>query len=76
MLAQYPTVTEFDAYISKAVKIESGARSALDPNSVRSIRPYLEEDALDLDPEVANITIVDAERTFWDKVVILHGLRH
>lgn len=22
-----------------------------------------------------NVTIVDAERTFWDKVVILHGLR-
>jgi hypothetical protein len=24
---------------------------------------------------VPNVTIVDAERTFWDKVVILHGLR-
>ncbi len=29
----------------------------------------------DLDLTVSNITIVDAERTFWDKVVILHGLR-
>lgn len=25
--------------------------------------------------EVQGVTIVDAERTFWDKVVILHGLR-
>jgi hypothetical protein len=24
---------------------------------------------------VPNVTIVDAERTLWDKVVILHGLR-
>ncbi|MCW3838153.1 nucleotidyl transferase AbiEii/AbiGii toxin family protein [Sphingomonas canadensis] len=76
LLVRYPTATEDDAYIPKAVKIESGAKSALDPNSVRSIRPYLEEDAPGLDLEVPNITIVDAERTFWDKVVILHGLRH
>lgn len=76
LLVQYPTATEPDPYIPKAVKIESGAKSALDPNSVRSIRPYLEQDAPGLDLEVQNITIVDAERTFWDKIVILHGLRH
>jgi hypothetical protein len=75
LLVQYPTATEPDAYIPKVVKIESGAKSALDPNSVRSIRPYLERDAPGLDLEVPNVTIVDAERTFWDKVVILHGLR-
>jgi hypothetical protein len=76
LLVQYPTATEPDAYIPKVVKIESGAKSALDPNSVRSIRPYLEKDAPGLDLEVPNITVVDAERTFWDKIVILHGLRH
>jgi hypothetical protein len=76
LLVQCPSATEFDAHIPKAVKIESGAKSALDPNSVRSVRPYLEEDAAGLDLEVPNITIVDAERTLWDKVVILHGLRH
>lgn len=76
LLVRYPTATGFDAYIPKAVKIESGARSALDPNSVRSIRPYLEEDAAGLNLDVPNITVVDAERTFWDKIVILHGLRH
>lgn len=75
LLVQYPTATAYDAYIPKAVKIESGAKSALDPNSVRSIRPYLEEEAVGLNLEVPNVTIVDAERTFWDKVVILHGLR-
>lgn len=75
LLVRYPTATEADAYIPKVVKIESGAKSALDPNSVRSIRPYLEGDASGLDLEVPGVTIVDAERTFWDKVVILHGLR-
>ena len=75
LLVQYPTATGPDAYVPKVVKIESGAKSALDPNSVRSLRPYLEQDVPDLDLEVANVTVVDAERTFWDKVVILHGLR-
>ena len=72
---RYPTATPVDAYIAKAVKIESGAKSALDPNSVRNIRPYLEEDVPDIDLTVGSVPIVDAERTLWDKVVILHGLR-
>ena len=72
---RYPTVTPIDAYVSKAVKIESGAKSALDPHAQHMVRPYLESDVPGIDLAVANVTIVDAERTFWDKVVILHGLR-
>ncbi len=72
---RYPTATPVDAYITKAVKIESGAKSALDPNSERTIRPYLESDIPGINLSVSNITTVDAERTFWDKIVILHGLR-
>jgi hypothetical protein len=75
LLVRYPTATQSDDYIPKLVRIESGAKSALDPNSVRTMRPYLEEDAPGLNLEVPNVTTVDAERTFWDKVVILHGLR-
>jgi hypothetical protein len=72
---RYPSATPVDAYMAKAVKIESGAKSALDPNSERPIRPYLEDDVPGIDLSVGNITTVDAERTFWDKIVILHGLR-
>jgi hypothetical protein len=75
LLIRYPTATPDDSYIEKVVKIESGAKSALDPNSVKSITPYCSEDIPDLDLAVPNITVVDAERTFWDKVVILHGRR-
>jgi len=71
----YPSITAEDGYIAKSVKIESGAKSALDPHSVRTIVPYVDADAVALDMSVPGITIVDAERTFWDKVVILHGLR-
>ena len=75
LLLVYPSITPDDAYIAKSVKIESGAKSALDPNFVRTIVPYVDADAVDLDLAVRGITVVDAERTFWDKVVILHGLR-
>lgn len=75
LVVQYPTVTTTDSYIDKVVKIESGAKSALDPHAARAIRPYVHGDAPGLDLTVPNVTIVDAERTFWDKVVILHGLR-
>jgi hypothetical protein len=75
LLLDYPSVTPTDAYIAKSVKIESGAKSALDPNSVRTITPYVDTDVPGIDLAVQGITVVDAERTFWDKVVILHGLR-
>jgi hypothetical protein len=75
LLVAYPTVPPSDAYVAAVVKIESGAKSALDPNSLRTLSPYVDPEAAGLDLSVANVTVVDAERTFWDKVVILHGLR-
>lgn len=75
LLVQYPSATPADGYVDKLVRIESGAKSALDPNSHRTVQPYLSEEVSQFDLVVPNVTVVDAERTFWDKVVILHGLR-
>lgn len=75
LLLRYPSVTPPDAYVLDQVKIESGAKSALDPNAVRTIRPYVDGHAPGLDLSVAGVTVADPERTFWDKVVIVHGLR-
>src|ERR1019366_3558681 len=33
------------------------------------------DELMNLDLTVGNVTTVDPSRTFWDKVVILHGLR-
>lgn len=35
----------------------------------------MDDDAPGLDLAEPNVTVIDAERTFWDKIVILHGLR-
>ena len=75
LLLSYPSATPADDYVRSTVKIESGAKSALDPHTTKTLRPYVDNDAPGLDLSVANVVTVDAERTFWDKVVILHGLR-
>lgn len=76
LLFWYPAVTVADGeYIRSAVKIEAGAKSALDPHVAASVAPYAMHELPDLDLTVKNVIAVKPERTFWDKVVILHGLR-
>jgi predicted nucleotidyltransferase component of viral defense system len=77
ILINYPSVAATDGYLSPSVKIESGAKSALDPNEELKIAPYLRPDipggnAL----EVTGVTTIKPQRTFMDKILILHGLVH
>ncbi|MCY4589226.1 MAG: nucleotidyl transferase AbiEii/AbiGii toxin family protein [Alphaproteobacteria bacterium] len=76
LLVWYPEVEPRDgAYVQPAVRIEAGAKSALDPHRPVTIKPYIAEDAAGLDLRTDEVTTIDAARTFWDKVVIAHGLR-
>lgn len=76
LLFWYPSVTAATGdYIRAAVKIEAGAKSALDPHVAATVTPYVAADLPDLSLAVGNVTTVQPERTFWDKVIILHGLR-
>lgn len=76
LLFWYPAVTATSGdYIRSAVKIESGAKSALDPHVAATLTPYVAPGLPDQDLSVAGVTTVKPERTFWDKVMILHGLR-
>lgn len=76
LLVWYPRVDASETgYLQAAVKIESGAKSALDPNRPVTISPYIAADLEALDLRVPDVTTIHAERTFWDKIVIVHGLR-
>ena len=76
LLFWYPSATSSsDAYIRSAVKIEGGAKSAIDPHASTTVTPYVDADLPERDLTIGNITTVDPTRTFWDKVIILHGLR-
>jgi hypothetical protein len=75
LLIWYPATTPRSDYVRAAIKIEFGAKSALDPNREAPIKPYVDDDLPALDLTVPAVRTVDPGRTFWDKVVILHGLR-
>ena len=76
LLVWYPSSEHHtDGYVKPAVRIESGAKSALDPNAPVIIKPYVAEEVSELDLTVPAVATISAERTFWDKVVIAHGLR-
>lgn len=76
LLVWYPAIEPSDeTYVRPAVRIESGAKSALDPRRLVKISPYVAEDVAGLELEIDDVTTIDAARTFWDKVVIAHGLR-
>jgi hypothetical protein len=76
LLIWYPEIEPRDgAYVRPVVRVESGAKSALDPNRPVVVQPYINEEASNLDLAIAGVTTIEPSRTFWDKVVIAHGLR-
>ena len=76
LLIAYPAVSSQSGdYNPPTVKIEAGAKSALDPHRHTTVTPYLAQEVPNLILAVNNVVTIDAERTFWDKVVIIHGQR-
>ena len=77
LLIHYPSAVEKSDYVLPSVKIESGAKSALDPNEDKTIVPYLGPDFTEGDAlAVTEVTTIDPERTFLDKILILHGMTY
>ena len=64
-----------EGYIPPAAKIEAGAKSALEPHQAVTIHPFVAEEIAKLSLAVLDVTTVVPERSFWDRVVMLHGLR-
>ena len=63
------------SYVQAAVRIEGGARPDPEPAESREIVPYIAAEM----PEgeslaFRNVTTVRPERTFWEKVLILHAM--
>jgi hypothetical protein len=76
LLVHYPEAGPRDgAYVRPVVRIESGAKSTLDPNQAATIRPYVVDDVDGLDLSIPEVTTIEAAPTFWDKAAIPHGLR-
>jgi hypothetical protein len=78
VLFTYPSVIENgkSSYVQPVVKIELGARSDHWPVEVMSIKPYVSNAAGKMAIEGAQVRVLGAERTFWEKATILHAISH
>lgn len=64
-----------DDYVQAAVRIEGGARPDPVPAEPRDMNPYVTTELPStIDLLVRNVTTVKPERTFWEKVLILHAM--
>lgn len=69
----YPSVANSTSdYVKEAVLLELGGRNAIEPNKQFTVAPYI-QDVLDtLQFPQAVVTVLDAERTFWEKATLIH----
>lgn len=59
-------------YFTPTVKLEIGVRGGPRPNAARVLQPYT--NLFDRNRiEIPNIVAIEPERTFWEKMLILHG---
>lgn len=76
LLFHYPVVVADGgpvAYVPPRVKIELGARSDDWPDETRDICPYLSQHVPALAEDATfPVTTLKAERTFWEKAMLLH----
>jgi predicted nucleotidyltransferase component of viral defense system len=63
-------------YVQQSVKIEFGARSDHWPSKTLEIVPYIIEVFGETEMKGASVKVLAAERTFWEKVTILHAIYH
>ncbi len=70
----YESATEILANFNKDVKLEFGARNVTDPNDECEIITYLARQHYQgLDLPKSFITVLSPQRTFWEKVTLIHG---
>lgn len=76
LVVTYKSAFGADAdYVQPAVRIEGGARPDPVPVEARTIIPYIASELTSAsDLAVNGVTTVKPERTFWEKVLILHAM--
>jgi len=74
LFISYPGVFDSDSYIRSSIKLEIGAGAEGTPFAFRKIRSYVAQKLPQLPEKLADIPTVSIERTFWEKITILHYL--
>lgn len=77
LLFHYPSATAEAGYVRPTVKLELGARSDTDPSATPVVAPYLADVFPDeLGDSAFTVRTLAPERTFWEKVALLHEEGH
>ena len=76
LLFHYPNAFEYSKYLQPQIKIEFG-RGDQQPSGKSSVTPFVTEMFPDIFREkLATVLVLDSERTFWEKVTLLHAENH
>jgi hypothetical protein len=69
----YPSAAEnTDAYVRPSILIEFGGRNSTLPQSTLAITPDIAEHVPDLALPMAQVSVLSAVRTFWEKATLIH----
>jgi Nucleotidyl transferase AbiEii toxin, Type IV TA system len=76
LLFHYPNAFEYNRYLRPQIKIEFG-RGDQQPSEKSSVTPFVAETFPEVFREKSSaIIVLDCERTFWEKVTLLHAENH
>ena len=75
LLIKYPTLFPHPelSYVTPGVRIECGSRSALGPRRNSTVTPFIADELTEWSLAVENIAAISPTRTYWEKLLILHG---
>ena len=70
---QYPSAIEStDNYLESSILIELGGRNVIDPNERHTATPDIAPLVPDFDLPSGDVVVLSPERTFWEKVTLIH----
>ena len=70
---QYPSAIETsDDYMSNDILIELGGRNVIEPNEKHVVSAEIIECDIDLEFPSGSVDVLSLERTFWEKVTLIH----
>ena len=71
---QYPSVLEdTQNYVQGSVKLEFGGKNAIVPNDEYVVTSILSKNFADITFPSATVSVLSAERTFWEKATLMHA---
>ena len=68
----YPSAVEPQDYVQSDILLEFGGRNVIDPNEQHEIAPDIAALTKYLNYPKAMVTVLSVERTFWEKVTLVH----